>query len=86
MSSVLRLVRIVKLVYSLRQRNDKGLAAISHLIRLLPFAPQVAVYAKPTLNAATHLHHINHAAPSILAPIAVCKPSIITLHWSIHHF
>jgi len=49
MSSVLRLVRIVKLVYSLRQRNAKGLAAISHLIRLLPFAPQVAVYAKPVL-------------------------------------
>ncbi len=50
MLSVLRLVRIVKLVYSLRQRNAKGLAAISHLIRLLRFAPQVAVYAKPTLN------------------------------------
>lgn len=50
MLSVLRLVRIVKLVYSLRQRNAKGLAAISHLIRLLPFAPQVAVYAKSTLR------------------------------------
>ncbi len=49
MLSVLRLVRIVKLVYSLRKRNAKGLAAISHLIRLVPFAPQVAVYAKPIL-------------------------------------